>query len=148
MLDEKPDRMDEQVVETASATWCLVANVLVERPHGVGGAETRRGTKHFKPAAKVYVVGAFWGMGAETVVVVGQHRKSRRYIRLSMKSAHLTNWRVALVRSPSVLARISAPLVGGASSTSGATREPLDAIAVSFAAQSVPQPATTRPRRS
>ena len=144
MPNDKSDRSEERTVETPPATWCLVANVLIDRP-GVGGSETRHGTKHFAPGAKVYVVGAFWGMGAEAVVVVGHHRKSKRYIRLTMKSAHLTNWRVALVRSPSVLAQISSRPTDGASPMTGA-RESLDAIAVSFAAHSAPQPFAARSR--
>src|SRR5258706_11288793 len=82
--------------------WCIVANVIRERPYGPGGQEIRRGTKHFAPGAKVYVLGFFWGSG-DDLTVVGHHRRSNRYITLSMTSHHLVNWRVELVYSPHVI---------------------------------------------
>jgi hypothetical protein len=63
----------------------------------------RRGTKHCGAGAKVYLAGAFWGMGGEQVTVIGQHRASKRYIVLSMASRHLTNWRAQLVYRPAIL---------------------------------------------
>jgi len=68
------------------------SDVVEVRQYGPKGAETRCGTKHFKPGAKVYLVDAYWGMGAESVTVVGHHWRSRRLITLAMRSAHLTNW--------------------------------------------------------
>lgn len=82
--------------------WCVVANVVMERPYGPGGAEKRRGTKHFAPGAKVYVYEFFWGVAGESVTVMGRHRKSHRFIQLSMPAKHLANWRAELVYSPSV----------------------------------------------
>lgn len=86
--------------------WCVVANVLHERPYGPGGVEKRRGTRQFAPGAKVYVFSYFWGEGGEVVTVVGRHRKSKRYITLSMKAIHLANWRAELVYSPHVIRQI------------------------------------------
>jgi hypothetical protein len=74
----------------------------MERPYGSGGAEKRRGTKHFAPGAKVYVYDFFWGVGGESVTVMGRHRKSRRFIQLSMPAKHLANWRAELAYSPAV----------------------------------------------
>jgi hypothetical protein len=88
--------------------WCVAANVLNERPYGPGGAEIRRGTKHFAPGAKVYVFDFFWGMGGEQVTVVGRHRKSRRYITLVMRATHLANWRAELAYSPHVIKQVLA----------------------------------------
>lgn len=138
MSPDKPDGSDEHGDEVP--TWSVVANVLIDRLHG--GAELRHGTKHFAPGAKVYVIGAFWGMGAESVIVVGHHRKSRRYICINIKSAHLTNWRVGPVYSPTVLALISK---SRDRSTTGSDRERLQAIAASFAANRASQPFVTRP---
>jgi len=73
------------------------------RQYGPKGAETRRGTKHFRPGAKVYLVDAYWGMGAESVIVVGHHRGSKRLITLAMRSAHLTNWRIGRTYSPHII---------------------------------------------
>ncbi len=86
--------------------WCVAANVVNERPYGPGGAEVRRGTRHFAPGAKVYVFHFFWGMGGEQVTVVGRHRKSRRFITLIMPAAHLANWRAELVYSPNVIRHV------------------------------------------
>ena len=98
--------MDAEEADRSETAWCIVANVAHERSYGPGGAETRRGTKHFAPGAKVYIVDFFWGMGAENVTVVGRHRKSHRYITLAIRSRWLVNWRVELVYSPYVVGEI------------------------------------------
>jgi hypothetical protein len=78
----------------------------MERGYGPGGVEKRRGTKHFAPGAKVFVVDFFWGMGGEQVTVVGRHRKSHRFIRIAMPAKHLANWRAELAYSPYVIRQI------------------------------------------
>ena len=83
--------------------WCVVANVIQDRPSGPGGVVIHRGTKHFAPGAKVHVVDFYWGTAGERVTVVGRHRKSRRYITLTMQSSHLANWRAELTYSPHVI---------------------------------------------
>jgi uncharacterized protein (TIGR02996 family) len=87
--------------------WCVAANVLMERPSGPGGVETRRGTKHFASGAKVYVFYFYWGMGGERVTAIGRHRKSKKYISLTTNASYLANWRVELVYSPTVIRRIT-----------------------------------------
>src|SRR5688500_14907210 len=69
----------------AGPVWCVAANVVTEREYGPGGAEKRRGTRHFAPGAKVFVFNFFWGTGGERVTVIGRHRRSHRFIRLSMR---------------------------------------------------------------
>ena len=127
--------------------WTLVANVLIDRPVGPGGGETRSGTKHFAPGAKVYVIGGFWGMGGDSVSVVGRHRNTKRYFTIVMSSRHLANWRTELVYSPTVMNQIRRGPLSGASATSGSEREPLDAIAASFAANRSTQPFVARTRK-
>jgi hypothetical protein len=106
---ESADGTDDAVAsKSPESAWCVAANVVAERGHGPGGAERRRGTKHFAPGAKVYVYTFFWGMGGERVTVIGRHRKSRRFIRLTMPARHLANWRAELVYSPYVIRQISA----------------------------------------
>ena len=95
--------MTDEIKEQPPSAWCIVANVIRERHYGPGGQETRRGTKRFAPGAKVYIVDFFWGMGGDNLTVVGRHRRSQRYITLSMQSNHLLNWRVELVYSPHVI---------------------------------------------
>lgn len=148
MSTDDPESTLVPTLASQSGIWTLVANVLMVRPYGVGGLKTYRGTRHFAPGAKVFVVAAFWGMGAESVIAIGHHRKSKRYIHIAMKSAHLTNWRVELIRSPTVLALAQRGRFGGSSATTSASRDRLEPIAASFAAHSVPQPPTTRPPHS
>ena len=98
-----PDWVDPGYENRGSdPAWCVVANVVMERQYGPGGAEKRRGTKHFAPGAKVYVYQFYWGMGGESVTVMGRHRRSHRFIQLSMRAKHLANWRAELVYSPAV----------------------------------------------
>lgn len=87
----------------ADPAWCVSANVVMERSYGPGGVEKRRGTKHFAPGAKVYVYDFFWGTAGERVTVMGRHRKSHRFIRLSMRAKDLANWRAELVYTPAVV---------------------------------------------
>ena len=86
--------------------WCVVANVVAARPYGEGGKETRRGTTHFAPGAKLYCLPPLWGDGYEKIEVVGRHRASHRYVTMVVRSRWLTNWRAALVYSPHVIAAL------------------------------------------
>jgi hypothetical protein len=86
----------------SSELWAAVANVKLICPKGPGGAEERNGIKHFRGGAKVYVIDAFWGM-CNDVTVIGQHRKSRRFMCLHMPAKHIENLRPRLVYSPAVL---------------------------------------------
>src|SRR5688572_15078570 len=131
----------------AGPVWCVVANVVMERGYGPGGAEKRRGTKHFAPGAKVFVFEFFWGAGGETVTVIGRHRKSHRFIRLSMRAKHLANWRAELVYSPYVVRQVhESSEFGGLPADSDRARLRAEEIAASYmkkGAQS--QPFVTRP---
>lgn len=80
----------------------MIANVVDERPAGEGGERTARGTKHFRPGTKVYVFGLYAGM-CDSVVVVGRHRGSNRYVRMTIKAHYLTEFRPKVVHSPGVL---------------------------------------------
>jgi hypothetical protein len=91
--------------EDASTYWAVVANVVAERPHGPGGAVTRSGTKHFRAGAKVHVIDWYPGM-CDNVVVVAQHRKSRKFITAVLRAAWIENLRVSVVYSPTVIQKI------------------------------------------
>lgn len=98
---------DQHSSADAPPAWCVVANVVAERPYGPGGAERRQGLRQFYPGAKVHVVDGFGGMGWETVTVIGQARKSPRFTTVHVRAEHLTNWRVRLIYSPTVLRKIN-----------------------------------------
>ena len=83
--------------------WAATANVKEVCHKGPGGAEEHNGTKHFRGGAKVFVIDAFWGV-CDAVTVVGQHRKSRKWMCLHMPARHLEKLRLKLVYSPAVLA--------------------------------------------
>lgn len=83
--------------------WAVVANVVPSRRVGPGAHEVRRGTKHFKPNAKVVVVGDHGGM-AEFVDVVGRSRQGQ-FILVTMRVWWLHNFRVKLIYSPAVIRR-------------------------------------------
>jgi hypothetical protein len=104
--DAPPPPDAAQVQSSAQPVWCVVANVVTERPYGPGGAEKRPGTKHFRPRAKVYCFPALWGDGYDQIKVVGRHRGSNRYVTMIIKSAWLENWRAKLVYSPDVIRRL------------------------------------------
>ncbi len=127
--------------------WCVAANVLIERGYGPGGAEKRRGPKHFAPGAKVFVYEFFWGMGGESVTVIGRHRKSHRFIRLTMPAKHLANWRAELVYSPYVARQVREfGEFAGLPADSGKARLRAEEIAASYIKQGAPsQPFVTRP---
>ncbi|GAA6170328.1 hypothetical protein [Sessilibacter corallicola] len=64
--------------------------------------ELKRGTKHFRGGAKVYVIDAYWG-SCDSATVVGHHRASGRYIKIDMLVKHLTDFRFGVVYSPTVV---------------------------------------------
>jgi len=85
--------------------WCVVGNVVVERLHGSEG-QVRRGTKHFSPGTKVYLVDAYWGKGGEMVTVLGLARRPKRWITVDVSARVLENWRAKLIYDPAVLRRL------------------------------------------
>ena len=86
--------------------WSMVANVIDERRYGPAADDRRQSLKVFAPGAKVYVLGAFAGLG-DAVTVVGRGRKASRFVAAHVRTEHLDNWRVELVYSPAVLRRIA-----------------------------------------
>jgi uncharacterized protein (TIGR02996 family) len=102
------------LVQLDGPVWCVTGNIVAARPYGPGGAETRHGTRLFKPNAKVHLASlshfqAVFAPGSErwqTVRVVGRHRKSVDWIHCIVQSNLVTNWRVELVYQPGALARL------------------------------------------
>jgi uncharacterized protein (TIGR02996 family) len=94
--------------------WCVTGNIVESRPFGPGGAETRHGTRLFRPNAKVHladVTSSYWlfvenPQAHHIVRVIGRHRKSRDWIGCILRVANTTNWRVELVYQPGALARL------------------------------------------
>ena len=85
--------------------WGVAANILKERPYGPGGQIVKRGTRKFHGGAKVYMVGAFWGMGGEQIAVVG-HFRGNGYVTSVIGVDTLENFRAEPIYSPAVINRI------------------------------------------
>ncbi|MDB5332428.1 MAG: hypothetical protein JWP03_3579 [Phycisphaerales bacterium] len=157
LFHHRPSRGDNIPVGVAPKTvegddapvWGVAANVAMEHRYGPGGAETRRGTKHFAPGAKVFVYEFMWGYGGTNVTVVGRHRKSKRFIRITMPSNRLVNWRAELVYSPYIAKqfRDSGEFGKFAPGSEDARRHAEEIVAGYIARGTKSQPFLTRPPR-
>lgn len=87
--------------------WTAVGNIVRERPYGPGGVEIRFGTKHFAPGAKVYIINWYAGM-CRRIIVVGLHRKSKRFITLALDVRLVENVRSKVCYDPAVIAKLKA----------------------------------------
>jgi hypothetical protein len=96
---------DDGQVSMPEGIWSIVANIKKEHPFGPGGAETKIGTRQFRGGTKVYIAGCFPGM-CDSVVAIGLHRHSRRWITCCVDVRYVENFRVRLVYHPTVLDRI------------------------------------------
>lgn len=109
-MDKEKPQPESQAAQAPPAAapwaWCLAANVILERTFGPGRSESRSGTRHFAPGAKVYVVSFFWGMGGDRLSVLGRQRKSGRWIRVVTRSRWLVNWRAEKAYAPRVVREI------------------------------------------
>lgn len=144
-LQERADALQvglssDWVAALGGPIWCVATNAVLEHAYGPGGAETRRGTKHFAPGAKLYLVNF---LGRDRVTVVGRHRKSNRYITTALRAAHLANWRAELVYAPAVLRQIT--MCGGFSGGGEESRKRAEEIATVYNQRgAVRQPFVTR----
>ena len=62
--------------------WCLVGNIVEKHKYGEEHI-IKYGNKQFRPNAKVYVNLIYFGMGHETILVIGTPRHSSKYIEIS-----------------------------------------------------------------
>ena len=84
--------------------WCVVANVR-DYPCDKTAEQSntaRKGTKHFAPGTRVWVLEQYWSWD-ERVAVVGKKKGTHRYIRKVMSARQLENFRVKRVYSPTIL---------------------------------------------
>jgi hypothetical protein len=97
--------------EAEPLAYGLVANVNAETAHGDGGLDIQSGLKHFAAGAKLWLLPPRPRDFYERVTVVGHHRGShgRRYVRMTMRPWHLTNFRVRAVYSPTLLRVLIGP---------------------------------------
>jgi len=81
--------------------WCATANVKNEIPFGEEHI-IKKGTKHFRGGAKIYIAYAYGGM-CDDATVIGHHRSNGRFIKITMPVKHLESFRLELVYSPKVI---------------------------------------------
>jgi hypothetical protein len=98
---EVPEQPTQQL-----PVWSMTANVVDQRPYGLGGKQVRRGVKLFASGAKVFIAGGFAGMDHKTVTVIGRTRHARGYAVVHLPREYLTRWRVELIYSPAAVRRI------------------------------------------
>jgi len=79
--------------------WAAVGNIVLQHRFGPGGTETKFGTKQFRSGARVYIVGAYWGM-CEVITVIGLPRKSKKYIKIDIRANLIENIRLKRVYKP------------------------------------------------
>ncbi|MGL6094324.1 MAG: TIGR02996 domain-containing protein [Fimbriiglobus sp.] len=95
--------------------WCAVGNIVAERPR-FGEQPVVRGTRLFRPNAKLYLADVSRGCGitnpaahaSSSMRVVGQHRQSRTWIESWIRVSLTTNWRVRLIHHPGAMVRLRA----------------------------------------
>lgn len=86
--------------------WCIVGNIVDEHFYGEN-KEVKRGTKHFRPGAKVYCIPEFGGMGHESIRVIGKPRGNSAMINIVIPTKRIKNFRLQKVYSNSLFDRIS-----------------------------------------
>jgi uncharacterized protein (TIGR02996 family) len=105
---------DRWVVLFDLPAWCIMGNIVAEHHSGPGGAEIRHGTRLFRPSARIYLAEVVHidilrqpqVTEHDRLQVIGQHRKSRQWIKCYIRVRYTTNWRVTLERQPGVLIRL------------------------------------------
>lgn len=81
--------------------WSLVGNIIDEHPYGEEKTIVR-GTKHFRPGTKVYVLQSGWDDLHESLPVIGRSRDGR-LIEIVMRSKLIENFRLKKVYSPTII---------------------------------------------
>jgi hypothetical protein len=85
--------------------WCIVGNIIDEHFWGEN-KEIRKGSKQFRPGAKVYCMPEFGGMAHESMRVLGKPRKQKRLINIVIRTQLIKNFRVQKVYNPKIQTEI------------------------------------------
>lgn len=98
--------MSDEMAQSPDGIWCVVANIKREHPFGEGGKETKVGTRQFRGGAKVHIGGCYAGT-CDSVICIGLHRKSGRYITCVVSVMLVENFRAKVAYHPEVIQRIN-----------------------------------------
>ncbi len=101
--DSQKDTDNKELIgiDNREFEWCIVGNIVDKHSYGME-KEIRRGTKQFRPGAKVYCMPEFGGVAHEEIRVIGKPRKQSRLINIIMKSNKIKNFRVQKVYNPKI----------------------------------------------
>lgn len=86
--------------------WCIVGNI-VETHYSKETNELKKGSKHFRPGAKVYCIPEFPGCAHDSIRVIGKPRKQKAMINIIISTKLITNFRLQKVYSPTLFDKIS-----------------------------------------
>lgn len=95
-------RNPRKLPEETEFIYCLVGNIV---PCYYKGEEKKvtRGTKHFAPNAKLYVLPRIGNYKGERVRAIGFSRKNRRFTLVRMPVRLITNWRLKKVYKKEII---------------------------------------------
>lgn len=82
--------------------YILVGNIIDKHLFGEN-KEIKSGTHKFRAGAKVYLLPEFGGMGHENIPVYGLPRKSRKRIKMVIRSGVIKNVRVKKTFDPKII---------------------------------------------
>lgn len=97
---------DSPAIVEGEYLWCIVGNI-VETHYSKESDEIKKGSKHFRPGAKVYCIPEFPGCKYESMRVIGKPRKQKAMIDIIIRTKLITNFRLQKVYSPSLFDKIS-----------------------------------------
>lgn len=83
----------------------IVGNIIDE--HFLGEEKViKKGSKHFRPGAKVYCMPEFGGIAHESIRVYGKPRKQKRLINIIINTRLIKNFRIQKVYKPKIKSEI------------------------------------------
>ena len=84
---------------------CIVGNIIDKHYWGQH-KEIKKGSKHFRPGAKVYCLFMYGGMAHDYLRVMGKPRTSFRMIDVVIKATYIKNFRIQKVYQPKIISFI------------------------------------------
>jgi hypothetical protein len=103
--ESKSEELIFESEESIESEICIIGNIVDKHFYGEQ-KEIRRGTKHFRPNAKVYCLPEFGGMGHETIVVVGVPRKTKKFIKVAIPTKRIKDFKIKAVYKPKIVGYI------------------------------------------
>lgn len=103
---KKQNQSNNLAIVEGEFLWCIVGNIIEKHYFGEN-KEIKKGTKHFRPGAKVYCIPEFGGMAHESIRVIGRPRGSSSFINIVIPTKRIKNFRLQKVYSNSLFEKIS-----------------------------------------